>query len=76
MTVAPYNSEQWNYEWKRLYVGTIPAKFLSLTIDNGTMTMSVYNFTFYVVYHLTVNHGTMTGRGYLWVLLQLFFIEL
>ena len=25
LTVAPSNSEPWNYEWKRLYVGTVPA---------------------------------------------------
>ena len=72
------NSERWKYDWKRLFVGTVPA---NICYWPWTMTgrgyLSVLSLQIFVIggncpywqwYHLTVNHGTMTGRGYFWVL--------
>ena len=60
-------------------MGTVPA--FSLTIDNGTMTMSdsgatsqKWNYEVmcwycpYKLLSLAIINGTITGRGYLWVL--------
>ena len=63
------NSEQLNYEWKRLFVGTVPAIFYHWSWN--------YDWTrlfFGTVPVFFIDHGTMTGRGYLWVLSLQFFV--
>ena len=56
MGTVPAKKNSWNFDRKRLFVGTVPAIF-SLIMELG---LSLQLFV--------IDHGNMTGRGYLWVL--------
>ena len=51
-------------EWKRLFVGTVPAIFF---IDHLTMIGRGYLWVLSLQIFV-IDPGTLAGRGYLWVL--------
>ena len=57
-TVAPSNSEPWNYDWKRLFVGTVPANFV---IDYGTMTGRGYLCNRFLLQQICKMHEQRIG---------------